>query len=167
MKIEWIEKYLTKAEELIYNNQVEHGLQILTDLLYDEPGYNRLHNHIGWAYMYYTSDVVKAELHLKMAIKFAEQYAPPYLHLGTLYLRAGRYAEALEYFIQGKTKENANKVAFLESIAQVHEMKQEYSKAIKAYRKAALISIASPEINHLHEGIKRCRKKRLMLYFTF
>jgi len=68
MRIEWMEKYMADAERLIYSNQVEDGLLMLTDLLYDEPGYGSLHNHIGWAYMYYTADVEKAERHLKLAI---------------------------------------------------------------------------------------------------
>jgi hypothetical protein len=51
MRIEWIEKLMTEAEALIVNNQVENGLELLNSLLYDEPGYGSLHNHIGWAYV--------------------------------------------------------------------------------------------------------------------
>jgi tetratricopeptide (TPR) repeat protein len=167
MKIDWMEKYLTEAEGLIYNNQIEQGLEILNDLLYDEPGYGRLHNHIGWAYMYYTSDIAKAELHLTMAIRFNEAHAAPYLHMGNLCLRTERYGEALEYLSKGITKENANKIAFLESTAHVYEMKREYTKAIKAYKEATLVSMAGFEINNLAEAIKRCQKKRLVHYFTF
>jgi tetratricopeptide (TPR) repeat protein len=95
-RIEWIEKYMTTAEQLIYDDQVEQGMKVLDNLLYEEPGYGSLHNHIGWACMYYTHDNVKAELHLKLAIRFDEAYAPPYLHLGILYNRLGRYSEAIE-----------------------------------------------------------------------
>lgn len=62
MRIEWMEKYMADAERLINSNQVEEGLGLLNYLLYDEPGYGSLHNHIGWAYMYYTTEVAKAEL---------------------------------------------------------------------------------------------------------
>ena len=91
MKIEWLEKYMADAEQLIYNNRVGEGLELLNALLYDEPGYGSLHNHIGWAYLYYTTDLAQAELHLKMALTFDTAFAPPYLHLGTLYLRSGKY----------------------------------------------------------------------------
>jgi tetratricopeptide (TPR) repeat protein len=166
MRIEWMEKHMNEAERLIYNNQLEEGLTMLTDLLYDEPGYGSLHNHIGWAYLYYTADTNRAELHLSMAIKFDGDYAAPYLHLGNLYIRTGRYNEALNCFEKGLTKANANKIAFLEGIGHAYELKGEYTKAIKAYKQATLSSLGA-EINNLSAGIKRCRKKRITLFFTF
>jgi tetratricopeptide (TPR) repeat protein len=166
MRIEWMEKYMAEAEKLIYNNQIEDGLLMLTDLLYDEPGYGSLHNHIGWAYMYYTADVEKAERHLKLAIHFDASFAAPYLHLGSLYLRMGRYAEALSTLKTGLTKQNANRIAFLESIAHVHELRREYAEAIKVY-KEALASTVGFETANFTEGIKRCRKKRWVLMFNF
>ena len=164
MRIEWIEKYLSEAERLIYSNQLEDGLLMLTDLLYDEPGYGGLHNHIGWAYMYYTADVEKAERHLKLAIHFDPAFAAPYLHLGNLYLRIGRYADALSTLKNGLTKQNANKIAFLEGIAHVHELRRDYAEAIKAY-KEALASSVGFETANFTEGIKRCRKKRWVMMF--
>ena len=166
MRIEWIEKYMSEAERLIYGNHVEDGLLMLTDLLYDEPGYGSLHNHIGWAYMYYTADVENAERHLKLAILFDPAFAAPYLHLGNLYLRICRYADALSTLKNGLTKQNANKTAFLESIAHVHELKRDYAAAIKAY-KEALASSVGFETTNFAEGIKRCRKKRWVMMFNF
>jgi len=166
MRIEWMEKYMSDAEKLIYENKVTEGLAMLDDLLYDEPGYGSLHNHIGWAYMYYTADIVKAELHLKMAIRFDETFAAPYLHIGNLYIRTGRYAEALQYLEKGMKAINPNKIAFLESIAHVHELKRDYAKAIATY-KEALASTVGFESEKLTEGIKRCRKKRWVMMFTF
>lgn len=166
MRIEWIEKLMTEAEMLIVNNQVENGLELLNSLLYDEPGYGSLHNHIGWAYMYYTEDMAKAERHLKLAIHFSADFMAPYLHMGNLCIRMGRYAEALTYFKKGLTRQNANKVAFLEGIAHAYELKKEYAKAIRSYKKA-LVSTVGFESANLAEGIKRCRKKRWVMMFNF
>lgn len=166
MKLEWMDSYLANAEQMMYNNQVNEGLELMHGLLYEEPGYGCLHNHLGWAYLYYTAEHAKAELHLKCAIKFDAAYAPPYLHLGNLYIRAGRYSEALQYLEAGVKKENANKVAFLEHIAQVYELKREYGQAIKHY-KEALASTVGYETAQLTEGIKRCRKKRWVMIFSF
>jgi tetratricopeptide (TPR) repeat protein len=166
MKLEWMDPYLANAEQMMYNNQVNEGLVLMDSLLYEEPGYGTLHNHLGWAYLYYTTDMIKAELHLTMAIKFDVEYAPPYLHLGNLYIRTGRYTLALEYLERGITKSNANKTSFLECIAQIYELQKEYSKAIKYY-KEALVSTIGFESAQLDEGIKRCRKKRWVMMFTF
>lgn len=166
MELEWMNPYLANAEQMMYNNQVKEGLELMDSLLYEEPGYGALHNHLGWAYLYYTVNTAKAELHLSMAIKFDEAYAPPYLHMGNLCIRMGRYTEALRYLETGLQKNNANKVAFLEQMAQVYELKKEYSKAIKVY-KEALVSTVGFETTQLTEGIKRCQKKRWVMMFTF
>lgn len=166
MNLEWMEPYLANAEQMMYNNQVKEGLELMDSLLYEEPGYGMLHNYLGWAYFYYTTDTAKAELHLKMAIQFDAEYAPPYLHMGNLCVRAGRYAEALQYLQMGVTKKNANKVAFLEIIAQVYELRKEFSKAINYY-KEAMVSTVGFETAQLSEGIRRCQKKRWVMMFTF
>lgn len=165
-RIEWIEKYLQEAEKLIYENKIEEGFRIMKGLLYEEPGYGSLHNHLGWAYMYYSSADGMAELHLKMAVKFNSEFAPAYLHLGTLLIRLGRFDEALEYLETGLTKFNANRTMMLEKIASVYELKKDYTQAIRKY-KEALASTAGFDANTYTEAIKRCRKKRWVLMFTF
>jgi tetratricopeptide (TPR) repeat protein len=167
MRIEWMEKHMADAERLILDNKVDEGLTLLNNLLYDEPGYGSLHNHIGWAYLYYAHNVGKAKLHLKAAIAFDADFAPPYLHLGTLYLRSEKFTKALATLEQGVTKTNANRVAFFECIGQVHELKCDFSRAIKAYKEAMKASVISFETNTLMDGIKRCRRKRVTMFFTF
>lgn len=165
MKLEWIEKYLRQAEDLIYDSNVEEGLRLMNELLYDEPGCGSLHNHLGWAYMYYTSDAERAELHLKLAVKFSNNYAAPYLHLGNLYIRMGRYTEALQYLETGSTLPGANRLAFYEEIARAYELKQQYKLAVKAWKRA-LAACAGPESVTYYESIKRCRKKRITFLFS-
>jgi tetratricopeptide (TPR) repeat protein len=162
MNIEWIEVYMREAEALIIGNEVERGMRILNDLLYAEPGYGSLHNHIGWAHLYYTSNMPLAEVHLKAAVAFHPEMPAPYLHLGNLYLRTERHTAALEIASAGLARAGANRPALLEVVGQAHEVQHEYGKAIKAYRAASLASMNSFEMNNLNEGIKRCRKKRWM-----
>jgi hypothetical protein len=42
-----MEKYIAKAEQLLYNDRIDEGLGMLNDLLYERPGYGSLHNHLG------------------------------------------------------------------------------------------------------------------------
>src|SRR4051812_8544170 len=109
MRIDWVEKYLAQAEQLIYSNNVDGGLRLMNELLYDEPGYGSLHNYLGWAYLYYTADVARAEMHLRMAVKFNEEYPAPYLHMGTLLIRRGKHNEAITFLEKGLQKQNANR----------------------------------------------------------
>jgi tetratricopeptide (TPR) repeat protein len=166
MKLEWLEKHLAEAAQMMYENRVQEGLNLMHELLYDEPGYGNLHNHLGWAYLYYTQESGKAEQHLKLAVKFTPDHAAPYQHLGTLYSRSGRHDEALEVLGEALTKPNAYRVAILETMANEYELKKEYARAIRTY-KEALTSTVGVEVAQLNEGIKRCRKKRWVMMFTF
>jgi predicted Zn-dependent protease len=167
MKLEWIEQYMKEAEQLIYANEVDRGVKLLNELLYDEPGYGRLHNHLGWAYTYYTGDSARAELHLRMAIKFQPEFFAPYLHIGQLLIRLGRATEAIGFLETGLTKPEANVAALWDLIGRAYELKAEYRKAISAYKQALIASMAEHELNTFREGIKRCRKKRWVLFFSF
>jgi predicted Zn-dependent protease len=166
MKLEWIEKYLKEAEQLIYANEVDRGLNLLNELLYDEPGYGQLHNYLGWAYMYYTGDSARAELHLRMAIKFDPAYHAPYQHMGQSLLRLGRSGEAVSYLETGLALSGSNASILWEGIGRAYEMQTEYRRAIAAYKRAIVASLAAHEMSTLSEGIKRCRKKRWVLFFS-
>ena len=167
MKLEWMEKYLTEAEQLIYDNRVNEGIELLSNLLYDEPGYGFLHNHLGWAYMYYTPDVAKAELHLKFAIKFDGEYPAPFIHMGNLMIRTNRYAEAIEYLEQGVQKPTASRVVFLEAMGQAYELQGNFRQAIKVYREAMMASVVDHEVTNMTNHVARCRKKRWAAMLKF
>lgn len=164
MNMEWMNEYMADAERLITDNQVDEGLAILQGLLYEEPGYASLHNHMGWAQLYFRNDTNQAELHFRAAIGFEPSFAPPYLHLGNLYNRMGHYTKAREMFERGLSCVEANRVFLLEGLALSCEMQRDFGRAIRLYKEAIAASSAS-EFNQLRESIKRCRKKRWVLLF--
>jgi tetratricopeptide (TPR) repeat protein len=166
-KIVWLENYMTEAERMIFEGRVEEGLTVLNNLLYDEPGYGSLHNHLGWAYMYYSQDATRAELHFQMAIRFFSEFAPPYLHIGNLMNRLGRYNESVAYFSAGLTKPGANRTALYEGMAYAYEVTGMYGEAVKAYKEAAISSTVDYEVDRLLKGVSRCRRKRIALFFSF
>lgn len=165
MKIEWIESYLVEAERMITDERVNEGLSLLNNLLYLEPGYASLHNHLGWAYLYYTEHVAQAELHLKMAIKFDEAYAPPYLHLSTLYIKQAKYSDAISCAENGLARVKDDQLALLQNLAQAYELTRDWRRAIRSYKKALMGSVVSYESDMILTSIKRCRKKRVALFF--
>ena len=165
--IAWMEKYMTEAENMFYEGRVGDGLTALNNLLFDEPGYGRLHNHLGWAYMYYGNDIARAEMHLKLAIRFSAEYAPPYLHMGNLLNRSGRYTEALEYFRKGLSKPDVNLIALYEGMAYAYELTGKYASAIRAYKQATRVTTLDFEVDRLLNSVKRCRKKRIAFFFSF
>lgn len=158
---------MTEAEKMISEgDQLDLGLGILNNLLYEEPGYGRLHNHIGWAHLYYTENLEQAEIHFKAAIRFDEEFPAPYIHLGKLYVDKEKYDEAIEVLADGLVQPQANKARMYELMGQAYEMQKEYKSAIQAYREAMLSSADSYSSKTYSDGIRRCRKKRWSSMFN-
>ena len=163
-KLEWLDAYLTEVENLVMEGSVSDGLALLQNLLFEEPGYGALHNHLGWVYCYYADNDQKAEAHWKWAIKFDSELAPPYLHLGNYYRGKRKYSEAVKYLKAGLEKPDANREALLEQLAHVYELRGDYRKAVETY-KHALASCVGYQSDALLEGIRRCRRKKWALFF--
>lgn len=162
----WIENELAYAEKMVVEGRVEEALNVMNNLLYDEPGYAPLHNYLGWTYLYYANNLDRAELHFRTALRFAPDFAPPYIHLGNLSMRKARYAEAIEFLREGLTKPEAIRVVLLETMAQAYEMLGDYRNAIRAYKEAAIASVVDFEVDRMLKSAKRCRKKRLAMLFS-
>src|ERR1044072_3465459 len=83
-RIEWIEEYLDEAMRLACDEGHEPALALLGRLLFEEPGYGRLHFTLGKVYLYYAEDLIKAERHFRLAIRFDNEFPDTYLYLGNL-----------------------------------------------------------------------------------
>ena len=163
----WMESYLNRAEALMFEGRTDEGMTLLNNLLYEEPGYGPLHNVLGWTHMFYVNDPKKGEMHFKLAIRFAPEFAPPYLHLGNLLSRQGRYAEAIETFRSGLSKPEAIRISLLEGIAMAHEKRGEFRNAIRVYKEAATASVVDIEVDRMLKNARRCRRKRMATLLFF
>ena len=117
--------------------------------------------------MFFANDAAKAEMHFKLAIRFAPEFAPPYLHLGNLLLQNGQYAEAIDTFRAGLSKPEAIHISLLEGIAMVHEMQGEFRRAVRVYKEAANASVVDIEVDRMLKNARRCRRKRMANFLFF
>jgi len=159
-KIEWIEEYLEEALRLAWMEGHEPALKLLDRLLYEEPGYARLHNTLGVIYLDYADDVKQAEPHFRMAIKFDPQLAEPYHGLGKLLFDEERLDEAIEIYSLGLTARKAQKSHLLVGVGKAYELKKKFGKAITHYRKALSHSAELWNCITIEESIKRCKRKQ-------
>jgi len=165
--IEWIDRTLRRVEDMLYDDQIDEALEVLHKVLEEEPGYAPLHGFLGWAYAYFANDPSWAETHLRMAIRFCAEFASPYHYLGDVLNKGERYEEAIECFRAGLKARNPNRNALYEGMARAYEMLKQYRKAIRAYREAAAVAVDDYEVHRNLQSVKRCRKKRLALMFSF
>jgi Uncharacterized enzyme of heme biosynthesis len=158
-KIKWIEEYLEEALRLSWNEGHEPALKLLDRLLFEEPGYARLHYVLGMIYFDQADEVMLAETHFRLAIKFDSSYADPYWYLGKLLSEEGRLEDAIEILNKGLQAKKAKKWLLLGEVGKAYELKKKFSKAINHYKKALGHSAELWNCIALEESIKRCKRK--------
>ena len=159
-KIEWIEECLRHALEVAWLEGHEPALKLLDRILYEEPGYSRLHHTIGVIYLQYAEDTKMAEGHFRMAIRFDPEFADPYWYLGELLRQEDRLDDAIDVYLKGIEARRARKSDLLAGAGQAYELKKKYRKAIRHYKKALDHSAVSSDCRALEQSIIRCRRKR-------
>ena len=159
-KIKWIDECVEEAMRHLYEEGYEHTLKLLNRLLYEEPGYSRLHYAIAMINLNHADDKTAAELHLRMAIKFDAAYAEPYWHLGQLLHQEERLDEAINICTDGLKAKRSNKSSLMATVGQSYELKKKYRKAISSYKNALSYSAELWDCKVLEESIKRCKRKQ-------
>ncbi len=156
----YLEEVILDAEKAIGEGEYIEGRNMLESILQYEPGYAKVHNLLGWLYLYYLSDDARAEMHLKLAAKFDPFYKPPYLHLTDLYLRNENYHKLEEFILKAKEVKGISKYLVYERLGIVEEARGNFSKAIENYRNAIFHSMDNYDIDEMKSNIKRCKFKK-------
>lgn len=159
-KIQWIEEYLKYVMEVVWLEGYERALKLLDRILHEEPGYGRLHNTLGIIYFKHADDLKKAEQHFRWAIQFNPNFAEPYNHLAEVLKQDERHDETIQVCKRGLKAEKTDKSFLHESLGNAWELKHNYRKAIKSYRKALNTSAELWNCKVLEISIKRCKKKQ-------
>jgi tetratricopeptide (TPR) repeat protein len=158
-KIKWLDEYLKHALEVALLEGHERALKLLDRLLYEEPGYGKLHQILGVVYARYAEDDRLAEQHFRLAIRFNPELPETYSYLAELLQQHDRHDETIEVCVKGLHVKKANKSQLLENIGNAWELKKKYRKAIKSYRDALSHSAELWNCRVLEESIKRCKRK--------
>lgn len=159
-KIIWIEEYLEEGLRLAAEEGYESSLKLLDKLLYEEPGYARLHHTLGIVFFCYADKPELAEKHFRLAIQFDTHYADPYWFLGRLLSDEDRFDEAIDVCQQGMKAKRARKADLLNEAGRAFELKKKFKAAIRHYKKALRHSAELWSCRVIEESIERCRRKQ-------
>ena len=158
---EYFEKIIVQAEDKVYEGEVFEAQEMLLNLLTYEPAYAKVHNVLGWLYLYYLEDDSMAEKHLKLAVKFDVDFKAPYLHLTELYMRNRKYDKLENLILEAKKVDGISKTMIYERLGMVEEARGKYSQAIEYYKTAVFHCMNNSTIKDIRSNIKRCRFKRI------
>jgi tetratricopeptide (TPR) repeat protein len=157
------EDMFLKALELIDMDEVKSAKELLEDIIYEEPDFGRAHSWLGWIYGFRMVDYKKSEYHLKIALKYAEDY--PYTHHNFAYLlHEMNMANRLEAHARRSLDvTGVNKSLMYEKIGVAREMKLDFRNAIRNYKQAISYSMNDFWTSKLKEDVKRVKKKMNLL----
>lgn len=165
MTMEALRKYVIDAERAFEQREWLEGRDILHQALEIEPVYAVAHNHLGWLYVYHLIDYNLAEMHLKLALKYAPGYHAPYLHMAQLLFDAGRLDELMVLLDKASKVTGVSKSFIYNDLARVYEVKGQYRKAVNQYKLAARWAFDEHEMLTIKKNIKRCRQKKWMFFW--
>lgn len=163
----YLEKVILDAERIILDGEYFEGKALLENVLSYEPGSAKVHNLMGWLYLYYLLDDVMAEKHLKLAMKFEPEFRAPYLHLVELYTKELRYDDLEMLLESAKNVAGVSNSLIYSRLGMVDESRGNFKRAIDLYKTAMFHSMDNFEIEDLKGNIKRCKVKSRRLRFRF
>jgi tetratricopeptide (TPR) repeat protein len=159
MSTENYEQYVLDAEKAFAQGLYLEGKAYLDNAIAEEPTYGKAHNHLGWFYLS-QEDYEQAEVHLKLALKYAKQYSAPYIHMIMLLFEAKRLDEHEKLVAKAMYVPGVSKSFLYNETGRYHEVSGRIAKAIKYYRMAIRWSFDKEEIEIIRENISRARSKR-------
>src|ERR1041385_4693644 len=134
------EKYLQALDELWYGEPPK-ALQLLNEIIANDPLYARAHYQLGKIYYYEISDYQAAGYHFKTCAELEPLFPDVYYH----YLRLLVFLNMEKQFrlVSGKALKIAgvNCASIYNLIGLFAEKKREWADAIEAYRNALLEAI--------------------------
>jgi tetratricopeptide (TPR) repeat protein len=160
MSFKTYESYVLDAEKAFEQGLYLEGKAYLDNAIAEEPTYGKAHNHLGWFYLFHEGDYEKAEVHLKLALKYAKQYSAPYIHMILLLFEVERLDEHEKLIAKAMYVPGMKKSFLYNEIGRNKEVTGKIFQAIKFYRKAIRWSMDEEEIRMIRQNLGRAKGKR-------
>lgn len=157
------EELLDNADLLIKEGKINDAIDILNEILADDPLFGKAHNHLGYIYETKIRDFAKAEEHYKIALKTAPEYAAAYYNAAILFSTLKKFDELKELLNKAENVPGINKSTINNEWAIMYESMGDYDKAIDYYNKVVTGTFDNKTLDIAMESVKRCEKKKNFL----
>lgn len=161
---EYTDRLFIRADELILEGEIAEAKDVLLRILEEDPTYGRAHNHLGWICTHKLVDLERAEMHLKLALKYASGYAASARNYAIYLLEANKLDELIE-FVDGHLDKLGADWGMLYALkGNALEIKGQLRAALKSYKRSRIASLDTGFIAKLDEDIDRVKVKMTLLY---
>lgn len=152
------EKYLLAVEELKYGDTPK-SLQLLNEIVHNDPMHARAHFQLGKIHYYDLNDYQTAGFHFKTCNELEPNFPDVYYHYLHLlvFLHMDKQFEAIS--AKAMTVAGVNLAAVYSLIGQLAERRKNWPLATENYRKAFLEVIAKTQKEEIEEALVRVTEK--------
>lgn len=157
------EELLDNADLLIKEGKLSDAIEVLNEILADDPLFGKAHNHLGYIYETKIRDYAKAEEHYKIALKTAPDYAASYYNAAILFSTLKKFDALKDLLTNAENVPGINKSTINNEWGIMYEALGEYGKAIEYYKKVVTGTYDNKTLDIAMESVKRCEKKKNFL----
>jgi Tfp pilus assembly protein PilF len=153
------EKFLD-ADRMISENKLGDAAKLLEDILAEAPDFGKAHNHLGWLYETKFKNLVRAEEHYRLALKFAPDYTAAYYNYCYLLSSLRKYDELEKLLKEAIGVSGISYATLYNEYGLMREMQGNLEDAIHYFRLHIKNSFDAKSIETAAESIKRCQRKK-------
>jgi tetratricopeptide (TPR) repeat protein len=152
------EKYLQAVDELNYG-ETPKALNLLNELIANDPLYGRAHFQLGKIYYYDFKDYQTAGYHFKTCMELDPLFPDNYFHYLSLviFLRMEKQVNAVA--AESLKVPGVDASSIYELLGLYAEKNKEWNKASEAYRKAFMEATIKEQLESTEQSIARVKLK--------
>ena len=154
-----IELLMMSAEALMDEGKVPEAKEVLIEVLCEDPMYANAHNYLGRIYTHVIVNLVKAEEHFKLALKYAEGFPAVFSNYAIFLLEANKLDELIAFVNAYENELGVDRALLLALKGNALEMKREYKAALKLYKEAKGMALNTEFIHNVNFHIDRINLK--------
>ena len=158
-----LEEMFENADFLIKENKIADAIALLHEILTEAPDFGKAHNHLGWIYETKHKDLVKAEEHYRLALKFRPDYCASYYNYAILLSTLRKYTELESLLQKAEACPGINRATIANEYAIMYESTGRFDDAIASYKTYITNLFDEKMIDTAAASIQRCRKKKEIL----
>lgn len=148
-----------EANQLITDQKIREALNLLIQILEEQPDYGRAHNLLGWLYEYKLDNYDRAERHYKSAMQFSPGYPPGYINYASFLTNMQRFDELKNHLEKCLSIPGIIPPYVYKEFGIMYELTEQYDKAIEYYKLAIKKTLSINDIEEYEQSIERCKKK--------
>jgi tetratricopeptide (TPR) repeat protein len=153
------EKYLQAVDEVNYGERPK-GLQLLREIIDNDPLYARAHFQLGKIYYYEIMDYQTAGYHFKTCMELEPSFSDNYFHYLSLVVFLNM--EKQVQIIAGKALDTpgVNVAAVYNLLGLFSEKNKDWAKASNAYEKALIEVTYKNQKENIEQSLERVKEKK-------